>query len=324
MSTKYLDYSGLSYFWSKLKNYLATTTHSGLMSATDKTKVDMITTDGTIAFYRKEESVYVTETADEDTIPIGISGFTTADMLLVDINGLDLSEGEEYVISGTNIVLDTPIGTIGTVVHFVVLRAITATAADVATLKGEKGEDGVVQDVLQNGVSVLGPDGIARIVSGTSDYDSLTNRPQINSVTLTGNKSFADLGLIDFFYPVGSYYETSDSTFDPNTAWGGTWEKETQGQVHVSSGSNYAVSGANNNTSDGGSKDAVVIYHTHKVSSGWQTASGQPDRITYGGVNGGYNNAGYGNVQFLEGVGVAGTDKNMPPYIVVNRWHRTA
>lgn len=31
--------------------------------------------------------------------------------------------------------------------------------------------------------------------SGTSDYDALTNRPQINSVTLTGNKSFEDLGL---------------------------------------------------------------------------------------------------------------------------------
>lgn len=28
------------------------------------------------------------------------------------------------------------------------------------------------------------------------------------------------------FYPVGSYFETSDSTFDPNTEWGGTWEFE--------------------------------------------------------------------------------------------------
>ena len=29
------------------------------------------------------------------------------------------------------------------------------------------------------------------------------------------------------YYPVGSYYETSDASFDPNTAWGGTWSKET-------------------------------------------------------------------------------------------------
>lgn len=30
---------------------------------------------------------------------------------------------------------------------------------------------------------------------GTSDYTQLTNKPQINSVTLTGNKSLDDLGI---------------------------------------------------------------------------------------------------------------------------------
>lgn len=30
---------------------------------------------------------------------------------------------------------------------------------------------------------------------GTSDYSDLTNKPQINSVTLSGNKSFSDLGI---------------------------------------------------------------------------------------------------------------------------------
>lgn len=30
---------------------------------------------------------------------------------------------------------------------------------------------------------------------GTSDYDDLTDKPQINSVTLSGNKSASDLGL---------------------------------------------------------------------------------------------------------------------------------
>ena len=33
--------------------------------------------------------------------------------------------------------------------------------------------------------------------------------------------------LFDFIHPVGSYYETSDTSFDPNTTWGGTWEKST-------------------------------------------------------------------------------------------------
>lgn len=31
-------------------------------------------------------------------------------------------------------------------------------------------------------------------------------------------------GLLDLFYPVGSYYETSDTDFRPNKTWGGTWE----------------------------------------------------------------------------------------------------
>ena len=32
--------------------------------------------------------------------------------------------------------------------------------------------------------------------SGTSDYTSLSNKPQINSTTLSGNKTSDDLGLV--------------------------------------------------------------------------------------------------------------------------------
>lgn len=37
-----------------------------------------------------------------------------------------------------------------------------------------------------------------------------------------------------FVYPVGSYYETSDPNFNPETEWGGTWELDSQGRVMVS------------------------------------------------------------------------------------------
>ena len=90
--------------------------------------------------------------------------------------------------------------------------------------------------------------------------------------------------ILDMFYPVGSYYETSDSTFDPNNAWGGTWYQEIEGQVHVSAGSNYTVSGADT-TSTVGSETRVgtnrggeatvtltanqsgVPQHTHPISA---------------------------------------------------------
>lgn len=47
---------------------------------------------------------------------------------------------------------------------------------------------------------------------GTSSYSDLTNKPQINSVTLSGNKSFTDLGIdtyIDTY--IAANYEDGDS-----------------------------------------------------------------------------------------------------------------
>lgn len=43
---------------------------------------------------------------------------------------------------------------------------------------------------------------------------------------------------LDYYYPVGSYYETSDANFNPNTAWGGTWVLEAEGIVHISGTAN--------------------------------------------------------------------------------------
>ena len=40
--------------------------------------------------------------------------------------------------------------------------------------------------------------------------------------------------LVDLIYPVGIYVEISDSDFNPNTTWGGTWVLENDGTVLVS------------------------------------------------------------------------------------------
>ena len=37
--------------------------------------------------------------------------------------------------------------------------------------------------------------------------------------------------LVELFYPIGSYYDTSDANFDPESAWGGTWSSSTSGGV---------------------------------------------------------------------------------------------
>ena len=151
-------------------------------------------------------------------------------------------------------------------------------------------------------------------------------------------------GLLDFFYPVGTYYETSDVDFDPNKSWGGEWELETEGQFHISAGTNYAVDGALDNTTDGGSKDAIVPYHTHTQNShAHSIANGEYALCNYSNVDR-HSVASGSNSNYLHSEGAtqrlglsangttatnnyAGTagntvNANLPPYIVVNRWHR--
>lgn len=49
-------------------------------------------------------------------------------------------------------------------------------------------------------------------------------------------RTMSDQEMLDLFYPVGSYYETSDTSFNPNTVWGGTWREDEAGLVLVSTG----------------------------------------------------------------------------------------
>ena len=134
--------------------------------------------------------------------------------------------------------------------------------------------------------------------------------------------------LFDFIYPVGSYYETSDTTFDPNITWGGTWSLEAEGLVHIGAGSNYTVG-------DTGGKKSVML------SASIGSALGRADSINFiaEGVNGyqsGHNGtyAVFGsnlyNLGWSHSTPVTEFDSSsrntsiMQPYIVVNRWHRTA
>lgn len=52
---------------------------------------------------------------------------------------------------------------------------------------------------------------------GTTDYTALSNKPQINSITLTGNKSFSDLGLASVAKS-GSYDDLSDKPTIPTVS----------------------------------------------------------------------------------------------------------
>lgn len=71
--------------------------------------------------------------------------------------------------------------------------------------------------------------------------------------------------LLNMFYPVGSVYETMESSFDPNKKWGGTWER-IKGRVLV--GVDENDSDFNTAEKTGGEKTHTLVVselprHTH-------------------------------------------------------------
>lgn len=129
-------------------------------------------------------------------------------------------------------------------------------------------------------------------------------------------------GLLDFFYPVGCYFETSDTEFNPNKSWGGKWELETEGLVHIGAGENYVVGAT------GGSKAVVLnVNQIPSHSHGYQKPVlmyGAGGNVSWGdsGTNSkGSDQWGYSGVA---NTGGGEAHDNMQPYIVVNRWHRVS
>ena len=112
--------------------------------------------------------------------------------------------------------------------------------------------------------------------------------------------------------PVGHIIESTNANFDPNRLYvGTTWEK-IEGRFTLGSSTDYTLG------STGGSPDSVVVRHRHAVRSGQESGN------YLSGDTNDYKLTGSGYTAYSEYEGVSGVGKNMPPYIVVNIWVRTA
>ena len=82
-------------------------------------------------------------------------------------------------------------------------KTIQMLVEEAKALFPDGGEPGQVLTKTENGTEWADPQGGG---GGTTDYEKLTNKPQINSVELSGNKSLQDLGA----QPAGDYAERSE------------------------------------------------------------------------------------------------------------------
>ena len=145
--------------------------------------------------------------------------------------------------------------------------------------------------------------------------------------SVTSGEANLKAEMLDLFYPVGSYYETSDTSFNPNTAWGGTWVEDTAGKVLVSLDTGTfdtvgATGGAETESHrhwQSGGADADYAYdltHSGATSEGLDSRVVTKARLSIG--------ASSSTNAMRQTSTYDAAASTLQPYIVVKRWHRTA
>lgn len=168
-----------------------------------------------------------------------------------------------------------------------------------------------------------------------------TTQTSTDSSTKLATTAFVQT-VLQALYPVGTVYTNATSSTNPATLLGfGTWTAFGAGKVMVGLDSGDATFSTVGNT--GGSKDAITVSHTHTAtstdsghthsistpvrgltsggSSGW-TGTNTGDSYTYSASS---TNSGTANISTtISTTGSSATNANLPPYVVVYLWKRTA
>lgn len=156
--------------------------------------------------------------------------------------------------------------------------------------------------------------------------------------------------VLDIVYPVGAIYMSVNST-SPATLFGGSWT-QIKDTFLLACGTKYASDGAVSEAKHG-SANAVVVSHSHTVNNGGggstsdhthnhgesfpiynagsavSTKSNAVNWTNHGTTQHAINNATHSHTipnhtHDCSTEGESGTDKNMPPYMAVYMWRRTA
>ena len=140
---------------------------------------------------------------------------------------------------------------------------------------------------------------------------AIVNRIDINSSGEPGN-------FLNYVYPVGSIYMSINSA-NPSTLFGGAWE-QIQGQFLLSAGNGYTA-GTTGGEASHTLTEAEMPSHYHNLPIDYGSHSGSSRGIsswldTATVLNDGSYKTG--------NIGGGQPHNNMPPYLVVYMWKRTA
>jgi hypothetical protein len=172
-------------------------------------------------------------------------------------------------------------------------------------------------------------------VTGTTALTGSATAPTAtfgDSTTKVATTAFVQAALAGA-YPVGSIYINATNNTNPGTLLGfGTWTAFGAGRVMVGFNASDPLFDAAEET--GGSKDAIVVSHTHTVTdAGHRHTVPESTQLLNSGngfatgvtatsrtVNSSIATTGI----TIDSAGSSGTNANLQPYITVYMWKRTA
>ena len=155
-----------------------------------------------------------------------------------------------------------------------------------------------------------------KLTSGTDYGTTLPSSPATNQLFF---QTIGSNFVLDNVYPVGSIYMNVNST-NPGTLFGGTWE-QIQGRFLLGMSSSYPAG------SQGGEAEHTLTIsetpkHTHSIIA--YSASGTDYSSSDANLSFNYNETMKGWSGRTASVGNSQAHNNMPPYLSVYIWKRTA
>jgi hypothetical protein len=170
--------------------------------------------------------------------------------------------------------------------------------------------------------------GIDTALTGTPTAPTAASGTNTSQIATTAFVTTA----LQSLYPVGSIYINAGVSTNPATLLGfGTWAAFGAGRVMVGLNGSDALFDALEET--GGSKDAIVVSHTHTVTDPGHThgytAPASNSTLSVGSQNAsltiadGITNTATTGIT-ISNAGSSGTNANLQPYITVAMWKRTA
>ena len=160
-----------------------------------------------------------------------------------------------------------------------------------------------------------------KLTSGTDYGTTLPSNPATNQLFfLTIGSNF----ILDNFYPVGSIYMNVNST-DPGTLFGGTW-KQIKGRFLLGMSSSYPAGSKGGEATHQLTVDEMPS-HNHTMSYGPDSSgatTGFPYGIAAGSATNSAGGRGYSSNLGTFSAGGSQSHNNMPPYLSVYIWKRTA